>query len=45
MIDKNSTYGTYFKGGKKLEPNEPYRLTNQVKFYLGGESNLFSVSL
>ena len=44
LIDRNSTYGTFLDSGKKLEPNAGVRLENHGRFYLGGKSNLFSVS-
>ena len=45
LIDRNSTYGTYFSNGKKLEPNVPYKIKGHVKFYLAAKENLFEISL
>ncbi len=45
LIDRNSTYGTYFGNGQKLEPNVPYKLRDQVKFYLGSRENEFHISI
>lgn len=45
LIDRNSTYGTFFANGQKLEPNVPYKLKDNVKFYLAAEDNQFVIHL
>ncbi len=45
LIDRNSTYGTYFGNGQKLEPNVPYKLRDHVKFYLGSSENEFTIHI
>lgn len=45
LIDRNSTYGTFFSNGQKLEPNVPYKLKDNVKFYLAAQDNQFVVHL
>lgn len=45
LIDRNSSYGTFFSNGKKLEPNVPYKIKGQVKFYLAKEENQFLIKL
>lgn len=45
LIDRNSTYGTFFSGGRKLEPNVPYKIKGTVKFYLAAEENSFTIHI
>ncbi len=45
LIDRNSTYGTYFSNGTKLEPNVPYKLRDHVQFYLAAKENAFTVKI
>lgn len=45
LIDRNSTYGTFFSNGTKLEPNVPYKIKGHVKFYLAGKDNQFDIRL
>lgn len=45
LIDRGSTYGTFFGNGQKLEPNVPYKLQDNVRFYLAGEENQFRVHM
>ncbi len=43
LIDRNSSYGTFFSNGTKLEPNTPYKLKGDVRFYLASEKNEFLI--
>lgn len=45
LIDKNSSFGTYFSNGQKLEPNVPYKLRNNVKFYLASDKYSFTIRM
>lgn len=45
LIDLNSSFGTYFSNGQKLEPNVPYKLRNNVKFYLASDTNSFVIKM
>lgn len=45
LIDKNSSYGTFFKNGEKLEPGKPYLLQDDVEFYLASADNSYKVSV
>ena len=45
LIDRNSTYGTFFSDGTRLKPNVPYKLKDSVKFYLASEDNQFVVRM
>lgn len=43
LIDLNSTNGTYFQDGTKLEPDMPRTITSGQGFYLGSRENSFDV--
>ncbi len=45
IIDRGSTYGTYFADGKKLEVNKPYRIENGMEFYLAEKDNSFVIRM
>lgn len=45
LIDRNSSYGTYFSNGQKLEPDVPYKLQDQVKFYLASGKYEFTIRM
>lgn len=45
LIDKNSTYGTFWKNGERLEPGKPYVLQNGMEFYLASEENAYKVGI
>ncbi len=45
LVDKDSSFGTYFSNGQKLEPNVPYKLKNNVKFYLASETYSFVIKM
>lgn len=45
LIDRGSTYGTFFADGSKLEVNRPYRISNGTVFYLATKENQFEVKL
>lgn len=45
LIDRNSSYGTFFSNGQKLEPNVPYKIKGAVTFYLAEPKNQFSIHL
>lgn len=45
LIDRNSTYGTFFSDGTRLKPNVPYKLKDSVKFYLAAEDNQFVIRM
>lgn len=43
LIDLNSTNGTYFQDGTRLEPNMPRTMVNGQGFYLGSRENFFDM--
>lgn len=43
IIDRGSSYGTFFENGMKLEPNVPYVLKRTTVFYLAAKQNQFTV--
>lgn len=43
LIDLDSTNGTFFEDGTKLEPNMPRPIENGHGFYLGGRENSFDI--
>lgn len=45
LIDRNSTYGTYVDGVRKLEPNVPYPVQDQTVFSLGGKEQQFRIEI
>lgn len=45
LIDRNSTYGTFFSNGSRLEPNVPYKIKGHVKFYLAKPENQFDIQV
>lgn len=45
LIDKNSSFGTFFSDGTKLNPEVPYTLKNGDEFYLASEENAFKVGI
>lgn len=45
LTDKNSTYGTFWSSGEKLEPGKPYILRDNMEFYLASAENSFKVSV
>lgn len=45
LIDKNSSYGTFWKNGEKLEPGKAYTLRDGAEFYLASEDNSYKVSV
>ncbi len=45
IIDRGSTYGTYFADGRKLEVNKPYRIENGMEFYLAQKDNSFVIKM
>ncbi|MEY8428271.1 PrsW family glutamic-type intramembrane protease [Lachnospiraceae bacterium 46-15] len=45
LIDRKSSYGTFFSNGQRLEPNVPYKLQNHVKFYLASEKYKFEIKM
>ncbi len=45
LIDKNSSYGTFWKNGEKLEAGKPYILSDHAEFYLASPENAYQVSV
>lgn len=45
LIDRNSSYGTFWKNGEKLEPGKAYALRDGAEFYLASEDNSYKVSV
>ena len=45
LIDKNSSYGTFWKNGERLEPGKPYVLQNGMEFYLASEENAYKAGI
>ena len=45
LIDRNSSYGTFFSNGQKLEPNVPYKIKGRVRFYLADPKNYFEIDV
>ena len=45
LIDKNSSYGTFLKDGKRLEPGKPYVLQDGMEFYLASEENAYKAGI
>ncbi len=45
LIDKNSSYGTFWKNGEQLEPGKPYVLQDGMEFYLASEENAYKVGI
>ncbi len=45
LIDKNSSYGTFWKNGERLEPGKPYVLQDGMEFYLASEENAYKAGI
>lgn len=45
LIDRGSTYGTFFADGTKLVPHTPYPVTNGTTFYLASKDNRFEIRM
>lgn len=43
LIDRNSTYGTFWENGEQLEPGKAYVLRDQAAFYLAAGENAYRV--
>ncbi len=45
LIDRGSSFGTFFSNGEKLEANVPYKLADGVEFYLAMKEQSFIVRI
>lgn len=45
LIDRESSYGTFFSNGERLEPNVPYKLQDRTEFYLAAQENRFMINM
>lgn len=45
LIDKNSSYGTFWENGERLEPGKPYVLQDGMEFYLASEENTYKAGI
>lgn len=45
LVDQNSTYGTYFADGTKLEAGRGYPVQDGMEFYLASPENRFKIAL
>lgn len=45
LIDRESSHGTYFQDGRKLNPNQPYQIQNGMVFYLATKDNSFVIQM
>lgn len=45
LIDKKSSYGTFWTNGERLEPEKPYVLQDSTEFYLASEENVYKVGI
>lgn len=44
LVDLNSAYGTFWKDGRRLPPQDPRPLTPGCRFYLGSPDMLFQIT-
>lgn len=45
LIDRNSSYGTFWNNGERLESGKPYILRDNMEFYLASAENSYKVSV
>lgn len=45
LIDRGSSYGTFFADGTKLQPNVPYPIQQPTVFYLATPDNSFTINI